>query len=108
MQATDYAILFRVLCANQHHDHDTIAKFRKQHLKVLAKLFVQILQLCQKAGLVKLGPVALDGPKIKANDSQHKAMSYSRMKKKTAEIKAAIIIIVRVIAIKASIRVCPD
>ena len=70
-QATHYAIPFRVLSANQHPDHDTIAEFRKRHLEVLAKLFVQVLQLCQKAGLVKLGHVALDGSKIKANASQH-------------------------------------
>jgi transposase len=89
-QATHHSIPFRVLSANQHPDHDTIAEFRKRHLEVLAKLFVQVLQLCQKAGLVKLGHIALDGSKIKANASQHKAMSYSRMEKKAAELKAEV------------------
>lgn len=89
-QATHDVIPFRVLSANQHPDHDTIAEFRKRHLEVLAKLFVQVLQLCQKAGLVKLGQVALDGTKMKANASAHKAMSYSRMEKKAAELKAEV------------------
>lgn len=74
-------IAFRVLAANRHPDHDSICDFRKRHLKALAALFVQILRLCQEAGLVKLGHVALDGTKVKANASKHKAMSYGRMKK---------------------------
>jgi hypothetical protein len=65
--------------ADQHPDHDSIASFRKRHLPELAKLFAQLLKLCQKAGLVKLGHVALDGTKVKANASKHKAMSYQRM-----------------------------
>lgn len=72
-------VAYRVLTANQHPDHDSIADFRKRHLPALAGLFTQVLQLCQKAGLVKLGHVALDGTKIKANASKHKAMSYERM-----------------------------
>ena len=56
-QATYHSIPFRVITANQHPDHDTIAAFRKRHLQSLAKLFVDVLQLCQKAGLVKLGPM---------------------------------------------------
>ncbi|NOX25777.1 MAG: IS1182 family transposase [Deltaproteobacteria bacterium] len=86
-QATHYSIPFRVLTANQHPDHDTIADFRKRHLKILADLFVQVLRLCQKAGLVKLGHIALDGTKVKANASKRKAMSYGRMEKKAAELK---------------------
>ena len=78
-QATYEDVAFRFLSADQHPDHDTIAAFRKRHLEALAGLFVQILQLCQKAGLVKLGHVAIDGTKIKANASKHKAMSYERM-----------------------------
>lgn len=61
-------------------DHSTISEFRKRHREALAGLFVQILQLCREAGLVKLGHVALDGTKVKANASKHKAMSYKRMK----------------------------
>jgi len=89
-QATYHSIPFRVLTANQHPDHDTIADFRKRHLKTLAGLFVQVLRLCQKAGLVKFGHIALDGTKVKANASKHKAMSYGRMEKKAAELKKEI------------------
>jgi len=83
-------IPFRVLTANQHPDHDTIAEFRRRHLKALAALFVQVLHLCQKAGLVKLGHVALDGTKVKANASKHKAMSYARMQKSVGELEAEV------------------
>jgi hypothetical protein len=72
-------VAFRVVAGDQHPDHDSIAAFRKQHLEALSGLFVQVLQLCQKAGLVKLGHIAIDGTKIKANASKHKAMSYQRM-----------------------------
>ena len=66
--------------ASDPPDFRTISDFRKRHLKALAALFVQVLKLAEKAGLVKLGHVALDGTKIKANASKHKAMSYERMK----------------------------
>ena len=78
---------YRVLCAEQHPDHDSIAEFRKRHLKALGGLFVAVLRLCQRAGLVKLGHVALDGTKIKANASKHKAMSYERMCKAEQELE---------------------
>jgi transposase len=55
-------IALRYLCADQHPDHDTISEFRRQHLLVLAQLFTQVLQLCDKAGLVKLGMWRLTGP----------------------------------------------
>ncbi len=83
-------VAFRVIAANRQPDHDSICEFRKRHLKALAGLFVQILRLCQEAGLVKLGHVALDGTKIKANASKHKAMSYGRMKKKKEELEKEI------------------
>ena len=86
-QATYHSVPFRVVTANQHPDHDTIAAFRQRHLPALAELFVQVLQLCRKAGLVKLGHVSLDGTKVKANASKHKAMSYGRMEKKAAELR---------------------
>jgi len=89
-RSTYEVIPFRVLAANQHPDHDTIAEFRKRHLAALGRIFLQVLKLCQKAGLVKLGHVALDGTKVKANASKHKAMSYERMQKKTDELKAEI------------------
>jgi len=66
----------------------TISEFRKRHLKALAALFSQVLKLCERAGLVKLGHVALDGTKIRANASKHKAMSYERMAKRAAELEA--------------------
>jgi transposase len=78
-RATHDDVAFRVIAGDQHPDHDSIAAFRKRHLEALANLFVQVLQLCQKAGLVKLGHIAIDGTKIKANASKHKAMSYERM-----------------------------
>lgn len=81
---------FMMIVAGDPPDFRTISEFRKRHLKVLAGLFVQVLQLAEKAGLVKLGHVALDGTKIKANASKHKAMSYERMKKREAELKAEV------------------
>ena len=74
----------------QAPDFRTISDFRNRHLAELRELFVQVLQLCQKAGLVKLGHVALDGTKVKANASKHKAMSYGRMKKAEAELEAIV------------------
>jgi transposase len=83
-------VAFRVVSANQKPDHSTMAEFRKVHLKALAGLFLQVLKLCQKTGLVKLGHVALDGTKVKANASKHKAMSYERMLKREEELKQEI------------------
>jgi transposase len=80
-------IAFRVLAANNTPDFRTISDFRKDHLKALAGLFLQVLKLCQKAGMVKLGHVAIDGTKIKANASKHKAMSYKRMQEEEARLK---------------------
>jgi transposase len=74
---TDVAVRF--LCADQHPDFRSIARFRRRHLDALAELFVQALRLCQRAGLVKLGTLALDGTKLRANASRRKAMSYERM-----------------------------
>jgi transposase len=91
-RATHEDVPLRYLAADQHPDHDTIAAFRQEHLTSLSQLFVQVLRLCQAAGLVKLGHVALDGTRIKANASKHKAMSYGRMeeteKKLEAEVEA--------------------
>ncbi|HKZ57537.1 MAG TPA: IS1182 family transposase [Thermodesulfovibrionales bacterium] len=78
---------FRVLSANQHPDHDTISEFRRRHLKKLSLLFVQVLKLCRKSRMVKLGHVCLDSTKIKANASKHKAMSYVRMCEKEKELE---------------------
>ncbi len=89
-QATYTSVPFRVITGDQHPDHDTIAEFRKRHLQSLAELFVQVLEICRQAGLVKLGHVALDGTKVKANASKHKAMSYGRMEKKAEELEAEV------------------
>jgi len=86
-RATYDSVPFRVIAADQHPDHDTIAEFRRRHLSALAKLFVQVLRLCQAAGLVKLGHVALDGTKMRANASKHKAMSYEYMEKRERELR---------------------
>jgi transposase len=80
LQAKTYEdVAFRYLSADEHPDHCTLAAFRKRHLEALAGLFTQALQLCQKAGLVKLGHVAIDGTKMQGNASKHKAMSYQHM-----------------------------
>src|SRR3989454_4388757 len=83
---------FMAVTGMQTPDFRTISDFRKRHMAALEELFVQVLRLCQEAGLVKLGHVALDGTKLKANASKHKAMSYERMgeteKRLEAEVKA--------------------
>ncbi len=81
---------FMMIVAGDPPDFRTISEFRRRHLKALAGLFAQVLKLAEKAGLVKLGHVALDGTKIKANASKHKAMSYERMKKREAELEAEV------------------
>ena len=81
---------FRVLAANNTPDFRTISDFRKDHLGALAGLFLQVLAFCQRAGLVKLGHVALDGTKVRANASRHKAMSYKRMKEKEEQLAAEV------------------
>ena len=81
---------FMMIVAGDPPDFRTVAEFRKRHLKALAGLFVQVLKLAEKAGLVKLGHVALDGTKIKANASKHKAMSYDRMRRREAELMAEV------------------
>jgi transposase len=83
-------VAFRYLSGDQHPDHATIAEFRKRHLDALAGLFKQALLLCAEAGLVKLGHVSIDGTKIKANASKHKAMSYKRMNETEARLKQEI------------------
>ena len=83
-------VAFRFLSGDQHPDHATIAEFRKRHLDALSGLFTQALLLCSEAGLVKLGHVSIDGTKIKANASKHKAMSYKHMNETEARLKQEI------------------
>lgn len=85
-QKTYEDVAFRVLSCDTHPDHSRIADFRKRHLPEISRLFVQVLEICKESGLVKLGHVALDGTKIKAKASKHKAMSYGRMKKREPEL----------------------
>jgi transposase len=80
-------LAFRFLSGDQHPDHATLAEFRQRHLDALAGLFKQALWLCAEAGLVKLGHVSIDGSKIKANASKHKAMSYKRMNETEARLE---------------------
>ena len=83
-------IAFRVLAANNTPDFRNISDFRKDHLAALAELFYQVLELCRKVGLVKLGHVAPDSIKVRANSSKHKAMSYGRIKEREAQLKAEV------------------
>jgi len=90
MAACEERLTFRVITGDNIPDFRTISDFRKLHIKELADLFIGVLQLCQKAGLVKLGHIALDSTKVKANASRHKAMSYGRMKKEEKRLKEEI------------------
>ena len=90
MKACEDRLDFKMIVAQDVPDFRTISEFRRRHLQALEKLFVQVLQLAEKAGLVKLGHVALDGTKIKANASKHKAMSYDRMQKRIEELQAEV------------------
>lgn len=83
-------VAFRVLAADNFPAHRTICDFRAAHLNELSDLFVQVVMLAKECGLVKLGTVSIDGTKVKANASRHKAMSYDRMKKAELELKAQI------------------
>jgi hypothetical protein len=83
-------VAFRVLGAGNFPAHRTLSDFRALHLKELAALFVQVVKLARECGLVKLGTIAVDGTKVKAKASRHKAMSYRRMEQAEAELKAQI------------------
>jgi transposase len=83
-------VAFRYLSAGAAPDYRSIARFRRRHLEALAGLFLQALRLCQRAGMVRLGKVALDGTKLRANASRHKAMSYERMMKREKQLEAEI------------------
>jgi transposase len=89
-KATYDSIAYRYICANTHPDHDTIATFRKRFLKELEGFFVQILLIGQTLGLVKLGTVSLDGTKIKANASKHKALSWAYANQLEAQLQAEV------------------
>ena len=84
------SVAFRYIAANTHPDHDTIATFRKRFLKELSGFFVQILLIAHETKLLKLGSVSLDGSKIKANASRHKALSYEHACKLETQLKAEV------------------
>ena len=83
-------VAFRWLSANTAPDYRSLARFRRRHLDALGDLFTQVLVLCATAGLVKLGRVALDGTKLRASASRHKAMSYDRMSSRIPEVEAEV------------------
>jgi len=83
-------IAFRVLAADNHPNFRTISDFRKIHLQTLAGLFEQVLKIALEAGALQVGRIALDGTKVKANASKHKAMSYERMEEKEKQLKAEV------------------
>jgi transposase len=89
-QACEERVDFMAVSGLNKPDFRTISEFRRRHLKALSDLFVQVLKLCQGAGLVKLGHVAVDGTKLKANASRHKAMSYGRMKQAEPKLEAEV------------------
>lgn len=89
-QNTYDSVAFRFIAANNHPDHDTIATFRRRFLPQLKSLFVQILMIAHQMNVLKLGSVSLDGSKIKANASRHKALSYEHACKLEVQIKAEV------------------
>src|SRR6185436_4874977 len=89
-QACEERVDFMAVTALNRPDFRTVATFRQRHLKALSELFVQVLKLCRAAGLVKLGHVALDGTKVQANASVHKAMSYGRMREAEKRLAAEV------------------
>ena len=89
-RSTYDSVAFRYIAANSHPDHDTIATFRKRFLKELSGLFVQILMIARQANMLKLGSVSLDGSKVKANASKHKALSYEHACKLEVQLKAEV------------------
>ncbi len=88
-------LVFRVLTGNQQPDHSRISEFRHRNLDALCDLFVQILRLCQKAGMVSLGDMAMNGTKVQANASKHKAMSHERLLKAEKQLEKEIITLIR-------------
>jgi transposase len=89
-QATIDEVAFRVLACDQHPDHDSIAEFRKRHLGELGQLFMQVLWLCARMGLVKLGHIAIDGTKIRANASKYKTARYWELGEEEQRLKTEV------------------
>ena len=89
-RATYNSVAFRFIAANDHPDHDTIAAFRRQFLKDIETLFVQVLLLAREMGMLQLGVVALDGTKVHANASKHSALSYEHAGRIETQLKAEV------------------
>ena len=89
-RSTYDSVAFRYIAANTHPDHDTIATFRKRFLPELTKVFTQILEIASQMKVLKLGTVSLDGTKVKANASRHKAFSYEHACKLEEKLKAEV------------------
>ena len=89
-RATYDSVALRFVAANQHPDHDTIAAFRRRFLKQIEALFVQVLMLACEMGVLKMGTIALDGTKIRANASRHSALSYEHARKIEAQLQAEV------------------
>jgi len=94
-QATRDSVPYRYICANQHPDHDSICAFRKRFLTELEGLFVQVLVIARQLGVLKLGTVSLDGTKIKANASKHKALSWQYANKLEAQLREEVATLMR-------------
>lgn len=89
-RATYDSVAFRFIAANEHPDHDTLATFRRRFLEELAGIFIQVLEMAQEMKLLKLGTVSLDGTKIQANASRHRALSHEHIEKNEAHLKAQV------------------
>jgi hypothetical protein len=89
-RATHDSVAFRFIAANEHPDHDTIATFRRRFLKQIGALFVQVRGVAREMGVLKLGTVALDGTKVHASASRHRALSYEHARKIEAQLKAEV------------------
>src|ERR1700687_1652101 len=89
-RATYEAVSFRFIAGNLHPDHDTLATFRRTFLPELKDLFVQVLLLAQEAGVLKLGTISLDGTKVHADASKHKAVSYQRLLEMEAKLRTEV------------------
>jgi len=106
-RATHDSVAFRYIAGNEHPDHDTIAAFRKRFLVQLRPLFLEVLQLARTMGMLKLGTVALDGTKVHANASRHRALSYGHAKKIEKQLKREVEQLLR-LAERADVRDIPD
>jgi len=89
-QKIEEDVAFRVLAAGNFPKHRTICDFRQQHLQKFIEVFKQVVQIAKNSGLIKLGRIAIDGTKVKANASKHKAMSYDRMKQEEKRLESEI------------------